>query len=115
MELIDLLIEQKKESEKFFRSPMRYAKKIKSAAEKVFGEGKVEAYLFGSVVSGDESCSSDIDILIIAPPVAPDKRGEVLAALKKPVGMTSPFEIHLIAREKYENWYKKFIGKMAAV
>lgn len=94
---------------------MFYARKIKRAAENIFGKGEVEAYLFGSVVSGEAAASSDIDILIIAPSVAPDERGWVLAALKKPVGMTSPFEIHLVTREKYENWYKKFVGKMAAV
>ncbi len=110
MELVDILIEQKKESEKFFRSPLKYARKIKSVAEKIFGKDKVKIYLFGSIVSRQASPASDIDILIIAPTVEPEERGEVLARLKKPVGMTSPFEIHLVTCDRYENWYKKFIG-----
>lgn len=108
MDLVDLLLEDKLENEKYYKDPIFFAKKIKSRAQELLG--KVEVYLFGSIVRGDYTPSSDIDILIVTETkVPPEERGKIRAEILKSVGFFSPFEIHLITRPIFENWYKKFI------
>lgn len=107
MELVDLLIQQKKENEKYFKNPQKYASLIKRKAEELLG--KVKVYLFGSVVKGNWTPGSDIDILVVSDNFDDKKGGEIRAKLLEAVGFFSPFEIHLITKKIFENWYKKFI------
>jgi len=107
MDLVELLIEQKERNEKYFKDPIGYARIMKTRAKELLGEVKV--YLFGSIVRGDYTPASDIDVLIIAKPIEPDRRGTIRAEILKAVGFTSPFEIHLITKETFDNWYKHFI------
>lgn len=107
MDLIDLLLERKRENQKYFDEPLKYARIIKEEANKILGDVKV--YIFGSIVKGNYSVNSDIDLLVIAKEIRPEERGKIIASLLNSVGFFSPFEIHLITNEVFENWYKRFI------
>ena len=62
--LVDFLLEKKKRQKKYFKNYLFWAKKIKEQAEKNIG--KVEVFLFGSIIKTNIDSGSDIDILIIS-------------------------------------------------
>ena len=108
MDFLDILIERRKENEKYFRKPEEYAKLIKLKSEKILG--CVEVYLFGSIVRKDWTLSSDIDILVVSEKeINPEDKGKIKVELLKSVDFFAPFEIHLVSQELFEKWYKKFI------
>jgi len=85
MDLVDLLLEEKREKEKYFKEPEKYAKKIKK---------KARVLLFGSIVRGDFLFSSDIDVLVVSENFKEEERGKIVAQLLNEVGFFSPFQIH---------------------
>ena len=107
MDLVDLLLEIKKKNEKYFKNPKKYAKIIKKKAKEILGE--VEVYLFGSIVRGDFGPDSDIDVLVVSENLNKEKIGEIKAQILRQIDFFAPFQIHLITKEEYENWYKNFI------
>ncbi|MGC8981897.1 MAG: nucleotidyltransferase domain-containing protein [Minisyncoccia bacterium] len=109
MELGELLLEIKKNYEKYFKNPIYYARKIKNKAKKLLGKD-TKIYLFGSIVRKNFTYSSDIDILIVSKRLKNLKnRSRLRLKLLEDIGEDSPFEIHLSTPEIYENFYKKFI------
>ena len=107
MKLIDLLIENQKEQEKYFKNYLKYARQIKKIAEKSIG--KVKVFVFGSILKKNE-VPRDIDILIISPQLKTlEKKTMLKVKIWKKIGFFSPFEIHLITPEEYKNWYQHFI------
>lgn len=112
--LVDFLIEKKKREEKYFKNYLFWAKEIKKEAKRILGEVKV--FLFGSIIKKQAGPRSDIDVLIISPNLKmTEKKTEVRVKILKKIGFGSPFEIHLITPEEYENWYKNFIKEKVAV
>lgn len=108
--LVDFLIEKKQREEKYFKNYLFWTKKIKKEAKKNLGN--VRVLLFGSVVKKQVEPGSDIDVLVISPQLKnPKKKSEVLTKILKEIGQSSPFEIHLITPQEYQNWYQKFIKK----
>lgn len=77
--LIDILIEQTKEKEKYFKSYLKYSKIIKKEVEEILGQVKV--YIFGSILRKNE-IARDIDILIISPKIKKFRsKGEIIAKI----------------------------------
>jgi len=109
MDLVDLLLEEKREKEKYFKEPEKYVKKIKKKAKEILK--KVRVFLFGSIVRGDFLFSSDIDVLVVSDNFKEEEKGKIIAQLLNEVGFFSPFQIHLVKNKDFENWYKKFIKK----
>ena len=109
MDLVDLLLEEKREKERYFKEPEKYAKKIKKKAKEILKNARV--FLFGSIVRGDFLFSSDIDVLVVSDNFKEKERGKIIAQLLNEVGFFSPFQIHLVNNEDFKNWYKKFIKK----
>jgi len=106
--LVDFLIEKKQREKKYFKDYLFWAKEIKKEAEKNLGEVKI--FLFGSMVKRKAEPGSDIDLLIISPKLKnPEKTSEVRTKILEKISHNSPFEIHLITPEDYQNWYKNFI------
>ena len=112
--LVDILIERKREKEKYFRNYLKYAKLIKKLALRELKEVKV--YVFGSIVKGNFLPTSDIDILIVSKntPKNVSERARIQAKILKKIGIGSPFEIHLINEKEFE-WYEKFIDKRICI
>lgn len=108
--LVKILKSQVNEEKKYFANPKKYAQKIKKLAEKRLTDPQV--FLFGSIVKGGYSPSSDIDLLLISPsvPKQQHKRAKIKAKIYQEIGLSSPFEIHLITPEEF-SWYQRFINK----
>jgi len=111
--LTDILIEKAKREEKYFKNYLDYAKIIKKEAEKFLG--KVKVFVFGSILRKEEM-PRDIDILVISPKLkTARKKSEARVKILSKIGVTSPFEIHLITEKEYQNWYKFFIKEKIKV
>jgi len=55
---------------------------------------------------------SDIDLLIITDIAEKlDERIRLRMEIMRILGEESPFEIHIITAEEYENWYRRFINQ----
>jgi len=103
--------EWRRHVEKYFRDPLFYARILKELAREEFGEARV--YVFGSVVRGEAlPGASDIDLLVVTPK-APRKislKGAFIDRFHRRLGdLFTPFEIHIVSPDEFENWYKKFV------
>ena len=108
--LVDLLLEKKKKEAKYFKNYQDYAAKIKKIATELLGE--IKFFVFGSVVEREAEPDSDIDILIISPRLKSSlEKSRIRTEIYKKIGYHTPFEIHLITPEEYQNWYRCFIKK----
>jgi len=104
---IDILIEEAKAEEKYFKNYKFWAKKIKKEAEKYLGE--VQVFVFGSILKKNE-LPRDIDILIISPKLqSAERKSEIWVKIQEKIGWQTPFEIHLICPKEYREWYRFFI------
>lgn len=94
---------------KYFKEIDFYAKKIKELAKEILGEAKV--YLFGSIVKGEWTPASDIDILIVSDNLSPNWEEDrwIRTKIKSQIDPFSPFQIHLATKKEFENWYKNFL------
>ncbi|HOK80453.1 MAG TPA: nucleotidyltransferase domain-containing protein [bacterium] len=107
---IQILKDIKDERKHFFENYLDYASRIKKEAKKILKD--VEVIVFGSVVRGDwHPLNSDIDLLIISEnmPDAWEKRRIIRNKIKSFLPSFHPFQIHLVTKKEYENFYKKAI------
>jgi predicted nucleotidyltransferase len=109
MGIFDFLLSR----EKYFRNYPAYAKILKENAKMILKDKKVRVLVFGSVVENDFTLSSDVDVLVISDksPRKGLKRAKILSKLYNSIGETHPFEIHLITKEDWKIWYRKFVKK----
>jgi len=100
------------ERKEYFENYLEWGKKIKEIAKKFLGT-KVTVLIFGSIVRGDWTPESDIDVLIISNKLSKNwiKNRLIRTKIKKLIGPLSPFQIHLARPEEYKSWWKKFIKK----
>ncbi|MDK2372904.1 MAG: nucleotidyltransferase domain-containing protein [Candidatus Korarchaeota archaeon] len=112
--MFEHLIDLVREEEKYRKDPIKIAKAIKEVAEEMFGE--VRVYLFGSVAEGEDTPSSDMDIMVVSRevPKSVGERSELVARILEVVGVDAPVEIHLLRPEE-EDWYLKFVKKRIEV
>jgi len=66
---------------------------------------QAEVYVFGSVVRGNYTVASDIDILVITEKT--DKKYEIMTRVYRSID--APIELHIVTKKLYEGWYKRFI------
>lgn len=80
------------------------SRKIAEAAEKAIGPSRL--YVFGSVIRGQKTGPSDVDILIVSDNLPKDgrSRGEVQAAIEEPTGLplAHSFETYLATSNEAE-------------
>jgi len=109
--LTQILKEVWEERKVYFENYQFYGKKIKKEAEKILGS--VRVLIFGSIVRGDWTPQSDIDVLIISEnlPENQEERSKIRTKIKSTIDPFSPFQIHLATKKEYQNWYQKFIKK----
>ncbi len=95
------------------RNWRRIVKRLKRVVSEVLGDARV--YVFGSVVSDEYTCSSDIDVLIVSKNIPGDrgKRIELEILIEDMLGIDplgpNPLEIHLATPEE-SRWYFKILG-----
>mgnify|MGYP001774323009 CR=1 FL=1 len=104
----EIVLEEARERKEYFDNYLTYVREIKNRAEKILKEVKV--FVFGSVVHGDYTPMSDIDILI----VSNDVPENIIEQARIKVLLTEGFkpgifQIHLVKPDDYEKWYKNFI------
>ncbi|MDH5815187.1 MAG: nucleotidyltransferase domain-containing protein [Candidatus Nezhaarchaeales archaeon] len=99
-----LLVKLARHRAEVFRNLKHYLKVVVETVKEL--DENAEVYLFGSVVEGTYTLSSDIDILVVTdqPPE------EVLVKLWER-GIKDPFEVHVIRREMLElyKWRSKLV------
>jgi predicted nucleotidyltransferase len=93
-----------------------YVVKLAAAVKDVLPDSRV--YVFGSVVKGEATAASDIDVLIVSNAVP--KSGLERAALKVRIEGSAalppyhPFELHLVDEEEAE-WYFRMVKELREV
>lgn len=112
-QLSDILIEIRKEEEKYFRNYLFYAREIKKVAQKMLG--KVRVIVFGSILRENET-PRDIDILFVSPKFKSwETKRKVYSKILKEVGLEAPFEFHFITPKDYKECYSHFIKEKIEV
>jgi len=86
-----------------------WAEKVARAAERIFPE--LEVYVLGSILRGDYTGGSDIDILIVSD-LIPDgllKRAEMKSSIEEEVNLplTHKIQIHLTKRDEAELYIRR--------
>ena len=113
MKYFELLLEKKK----FFENYLHYAKILKESAKKALKDEDLRLLVFGSVVEKDFTLASDIDVIIISEktPAQGMKRAKVLKEIYTSLPLPNPFEIHLLRKIDWEEWYKHFVKNFIEV
>jgi len=93
---------------KYLNNVKGYLEKIKEVCKRF--DPNCRLMVFGSYARNSMDVESDIDLLLITDNAFdPLWRGKLFAAIAKEIGLVTPFEIHIVTAEEYENWYRKFI------
>lgn len=108
IDYLNTVVAISKERRKYFQNYKHYARLIKDAVNLK----DVEVIVFGSILKGEYTMASDIDILIISDniPQGLDERARILCKINDVLGYLHPFELHLVTKKESE-WYKKLVGR----
>jgi predicted nucleotidyltransferase len=99
----------------YFEKPHEVGKRLKEIFRELLGDPDVKVLLFGSVVRGDYTPMSDLDVLVVSKKVGEEKAKLIVEAKEKLGDCFAPLEFHLVTPEIFEGWYKKFIDKWIEV
>lgn len=66
---------------------------------------EVQVYVFGSVVKGEYTTVSDIDVLVVTKKI--DMKYDIMVNVYKRID--APIELHVTSPEQFKRWYKKFL------
>ncbi len=105
---VEIALEIAERKRKLFKNYRGLTMKLKKAFEEILGD-EVKVVVFGSVVRGDYTPLSDLDILVISKKADKVRYGEVMEKVEEKVGELIGVEVHLVTPEIFEKWYKKFI------
>ncbi|HEW64328.1 nucleotidyltransferase domain-containing protein [Fervidicoccus fontis] len=86
-----------------FKNYIEIGRKIKEIVNSFDPNAKL--YIFGSAVKGKNVASSDIDVLIITEKI--ELKYEIMVKVFKSID--EPIELHIITREIFDKWYRRFI------
>ncbi|MEM0317946.1 MAG: nucleotidyltransferase domain-containing protein [Candidatus Nezhaarchaeales archaeon] len=105
----DVYVEHGLKDLEAMKSYMTIARKIKDIVLRHAPDAKV--YVFGSVVEGRYTASSDIDVLI-----ATSLEGEEIYRMKAKIyeEINAPIQLHVVHPTKLQ-WYTKFVSKLVEV
>jgi predicted nucleotidyltransferase len=73
-----------------------------------------EVYLLSSYAEGRVVASSDIDILVIVDEEDRARAEGVKMGVKREY-IDYPIKIHVITKEEFDRWYKRFVGNLIKV
>lgn len=116
MKGLDIALEIAKRKMKVFKNYKEIARKIKEVAREVLKDKEARVIVFGSVVKGKQNPLSDLDILIITEKANKIDYGKTVTEIEKKVKKDLiGVEFHIVTKEIFENWYKKFLDKYEEV
>lgn len=107
----DLYLEFGKEKLKQLKSYRDIAKKVKKIVQERLE--KADVYVFGSLIEGEPTASSDIDMLVVADNISRDEIYKLKTEIYKSI--EAPLELHIVSTREFENWYKRFINKLEKI
>jgi len=87
----------------YLRNYLEVAERVKRIVLSIDPEARV--YVFGSVVRGDFTASSDIDLLVVTRKV--ELKYDIMVAVYREV--EAPVELHVTTPELFERWYRRFV------
>lgn len=85
------------------RDYRKVAKSVKEIVKRF--DPEAEVYVFGSVVRGEYTGASDIDIMVVTERL--DIKYDIMVEVYREV--EAPVELHVVSRRQLERWYKRFI------
>ena len=103
-----MYIEGGREALRALRDHRNLVKAIKEIVRRRYENARV--LVFGSVIEGRYTASSDIDVLIVAD-IGPEERVKLKVEILREIGLHIPVEIHIATPEEFERWYSRFIEK----
>ena len=106
--MFDQYIESGKEALRYLKEYRKIAEKVKRIVKKRYRDARV--YVFGSVVEGKFTASSDIDILIVCNEMNRDEATALKANIIKKIGYMVPIELHIATEKEFKEWYQRFIN-----
>jgi len=65
-------------------------------------------------VRGEATAASDVDVLVVVEEGDYAKADEVRAALRRRY-LGYPLEVHVVTKEQYERWYRRFLDAVVEV
>lgn len=89
------------------------AQRVKDVVRK--GHPHAHVYVFGSVLEGRVTASSDIDILIVCDGLTDEQATRLKVEVLRRIGRSTPVELHIASKKEFEGWYRRFIGKIEEV
>ncbi len=108
MDEFDILIDNANKRLRYLKDYRSIAKAIKDRACSYFNDSRV--IVFGSVVKGKVTASSDIDILIIVNKRDYNRELRFRASIIKDM-FDIPIELHFASKDEFKGWYARFIDK----
>lgn len=87
------------------------ARGVKKIVGRFWEDARV--YVFGSVLEGKYTATSDIDILVVINGVSREEAYRVKAEVYRAV--EAPIELHVTSSGEFERWYKRFIDKLEEI
>ncbi|MBS7635031.1 nucleotidyltransferase domain-containing protein [Candidatus Bathyarchaeota archaeon] len=88
----------------YLRNYMIIAREVKEMLRMM--DPQLKVYVFGSIVKGNFTVASDIDMLIITEAI--ERKNEMIIETYRRI--KAPVELHIASREKFKSWYMKFIN-----
>jgi len=108
--LIDIQLDVVKKFEKIREKFIKNAKELKRIASNLFKNNLHAVYVFGSVVKGKTHAMSDIDVaVVLLKPASENERIRLYKEVRKKFGLLHPFEIHVVTKDEWDGWYRKFV------
>ncbi len=101
---------QSRDSERVLEYLENYGEVARKVKEIVLRcDPEAEAYVFGSVLTGKYTASSDIDVLVV--PERRDLEYAIKIRVYRELG-DAPIELHYADRRSFERRYKRFIDAL---
>jgi predicted nucleotidyltransferase len=87
----------------YLKNYMSVAREVKEILKVI--DPQVKVCVFGSVVKGNFTASSDIDILVITKAI--ERKDDMIVEVYRRI--KAPVELHITSPDKFKSWYIKFI------
>lgn len=76
---------------------------VKSLVHEIDPQAKV--YVFGSVVRGEATALSDVDVLVVTEMI--ERKYDMMVKVYK--AFKEPLELHVVTGQMLDKWYRRFI------
>lgn len=106
--LIDLEEEYYRLRKHYVEKAEDYLKEMKKICKSL--DPNCELIVFGSYVKRRMRIDSDIDVIVITEKAPdPSYRARIFIEIARRIGEVTPFQIHIVTKKEYREWYSKFI------